>query len=46
MGWQEGIVTVVVMFVLRLGVPLAITFGLGYALHRLDVKWQAQLTPV
>ena len=42
MGWGAGITTIVVMFVLRIAVPLGLTFALGYALHRLDARWQAQ----
>jgi hypothetical protein len=30
------------MFILRLGVPLAITLAVGYLLVRLDRKWQAE----
>ena len=30
------------MFILRLGVPLAITIAIGYLLRRLDAKWQAE----
>ncbi len=30
------------MFILRLGVPLAITLAVGYGLLRLDRKWQAE----
>ena len=30
------------MFILRLGVPLAITLAVGYLLLRLDAKWQAE----
>jgi hypothetical protein len=30
------------MFMLRIGVPLAITLGVAYALRRLDAKWQAE----
>jgi len=33
---------VIGMFVFRLGVPLAITGLVGYWLHRLDAKWQAE----
>lgn len=33
---------VVSMFVLRLGVPLAITLAVAYLLRRLDAKWQAE----
>jgi hypothetical protein len=32
----------VLMFILRFGVPLAITLGVGYWLRRLDKKWQAE----
>ena len=35
-------VVVAGMFVLRLGVPLAITIAIGYLLRRLDAKWQAE----
>lgn len=33
---------IVMLFVLRLGVPLLITLVIGYALGRLDAKWQAE----
>jgi hypothetical protein len=33
---------IVGMFVLRLGVPLAITLAVAYFLRRLDAKWQAE----
>jgi hypothetical protein len=36
------ILAVVGMFILRLGVPLAITLAVGYWLRRLDAKWQAE----
>ncbi len=42
MGWQTGIATMFVMGVLRIAVPLAVTFAIGYALRRLDARWQAQ----
>ena len=32
----------VLMFVLRLGVPLLITVAIAYGLRRLDAKWQAE----
>lgn len=41
-GAMGGIVAVVGMFILRLGVPLAITLVVGYWLRRLDVKWEAE----
>ena len=33
---------VVGLFVLRLGVPVAVVALVGYALHRLDAKWEAE----
>lgn len=39
--WTE-ILTVVGFFLLRLGVPVAVTIGLAWALRRLDARWQAQ----
>lgn len=30
------------LFVLRLGVPLSLTLAIGYALRRLDARWQAE----
>ncbi len=38
--WQTAII--IGMFVLRLGVPLAITVAVAYWLRRLDKKWQAE----
>jgi hypothetical protein len=38
----EEVLVVVGMFLLRLGVPLAITLAVGYGLRRLDAKWQAE----
>lgn len=39
---MEEILAVVGLFVLRLGVPLAITLVVGYGLRRLDAKWEAE----
>jgi hypothetical protein len=36
------ILVIVGMFMLRLGVPLAITLAVGYWLRRLDARWQAE----
>jgi hypothetical protein len=38
-----SVLVVVAMVAGRVVVPLAITFALAYALHRLDARWQAQL---
>lgn len=42
MDWLFGVPVIVGMFVLRLGVPLLITLGVGYLWRRLDAKWQAE----
>lgn len=42
MDWLLQTVIILGMFVLRLGVPLAITLAVGYWLRRLDAKWQAE----
>lgn len=42
MDWLLETVIILGMFVLRLGMPLAITLLLGYWLRRLDAKWQAE----
>ena len=42
MGWLQGVAVMVLMLFLRLAVPVAITFAVGYALHRLDVRWHSE----
>ncbi len=37
-----NVLPLIVMFVLRLGVPLLITVAIAYGLKRLDTKWQAE----
>jgi hypothetical protein len=44
MEWALGIRIIVGMLLLRLIVPLVMTFALGYALHRLDEKWHPEAT--
>lgn len=39
---MDELLVIVGMFVLRLGVPLAITLAVGYGLHRLDARWEAE----
>lgn len=39
---MQEILVVVGMFVLRLGMPLAITLAVAYWLRRLDAKWEAE----
>ncbi len=36
------VLIVIGMFILRLGVPLAVTLGIGYLLRRLDARWEAE----
>ncbi len=42
MDWWWQAAVILGMFVLRLGVPLGITLLVGYWLHRLDARWQAE----
>ena len=39
MQWLQGVVAVVLMLLLRVAVPVAITVAIGYVLHRLDARW-------
>lgn len=44
---MEGLFGILVtggMIVLRLIVPLGITFAFGYALHRLEARWHPEIT--
>jgi hypothetical protein len=40
--WLLTALAITGMFIVRLGVPLAITLAVGYLLRRLDAKWQAE----
>jgi hypothetical protein len=42
MDWLLESMVVVALFILRLGIPLAITFVVAYGLRRLDAKWQME----
>lgn len=42
MDWLVDTAAMVGFFVLRLGVPLAITFAVAYGLKRLDARWQRE----
>lgn len=44
MGWSQGVVVVILMLLLRLAVPVAFTLAIGYALHRLDIRWHPEMT--
>ncbi len=41
-AWLLPSAIVVGMFIVRLGVPLAITLAIAYFLRRLDAKWKAE----
>jgi hypothetical protein len=41
MDWLGDSLAVAGLFVLRLGVPLAITLAVAYGLRRLDAQWEA-----
>lgn len=43
MDWVMDLAAVVFGFVIRLGVPIALTVGLVYFLRRLDERWQADV---
>lgn len=36
------LLTIVGFFLLRIGIPLLITFGVGYFLRRLDARWEME----
>lgn len=40
MDWLADTTAMVGFFVLRLGIPLAVTFAIAYGLKRLDARWQ------
>jgi hypothetical protein len=42
MDWLPEAAAVIGLFILRLGVPLAITLVVAYFLRRLDARWQAE----
>ncbi len=42
MEWLTQGLVILGLFILRLGVPLAIILAVGYGLRRLDAKWQAE----
>lgn len=46
MQWLEGVGIMVLMLLLRLAVPVAITFSIGYTLHRLNAKWHPTMSTV
>lgn len=39
MEWWDGVLVVTALTVLRIAVPAAFVALIGYALHRLEIKW-------
>lgn len=42
MDWLPESLIIIGMFLVRLGVPIAITLAVAYFLRRLDARWQAE----
>lgn len=42
MEWLTDTAVMIGMFVLRLGVPLAVTLAIAWALKRLDARWRRE----
>ena len=42
MEGQTNVLLIILLFVLRLGIPVLVTVAIAYGLHRLDAKWQAE----
>jgi len=42
MEWLNTILTIILGLLLRIGIPLAVTAGIIYLLHRLDQRWQEE----
>lgn len=42
MEGQSNVALIILLFILRLGVPLLITVAIAYGLRRLDAKWQVE----
>jgi len=42
MDWLSGALVIVGLFVLRIGVPLAVTLTVGHLLHHLEAKRQSE----
>ncbi len=42
MEWLTDTAVMVGMFLLRLGIPLAVTLAIAWALKRLDVRWRRE----
>ena len=43
--WSDSPVIVILLFLLRIGVPLAVTLGLAYLYDRLAARWERASVP-
>jgi len=46
MEWLNTILTIILGLLLRIGIPLAVTAGVIYLLHRLDQRWKKEAMSV
>ncbi len=42
MEGQTNVLLIILLFILRLGIPVLVTVAIAYGLRRLDAKWQAE----
>lgn len=42
MEGQSNVLLVILLFIMRLGIPVLVTVAIAYGLRRLDAKWQAE----
>jgi len=42
MEGQSNVLLIILLFILRLGIPVLVTAAIAYGLHRLDARWQAE----
>ena len=42
MEGQSNVLLIILLFIMRLGIPVLVTVAIAYGLRRLDAKWQAE----
>ena len=42
MEGQTNVLLIILLFILRLGIPVLVTVAIAYGLHQLDARWQAE----
>ena len=42
MEGQTNVLLIILLFILRLGIPVLVTVAIAYGLRRLDARWQAE----